>query len=357
MGPSLRIDELHLPPVAAVNATTHEWGLEALPTVRYIRQGQSLAVGNISTVSFIYLMLSFLIVLLVSLPFIDWIKRAIKLEHPYKPPDRVIPTLPPQAFRIRLSKIYPPITRSPFLEKSYAETIPRQPEDKITSQDLRECRELIRAKFALDVDIYNHRDSSHSRDFVEDMKRRSVGALGDIKTMVEEWERRKRGEWSREERKLVREIHRRLKPLLEKEPEFGGDTRRSEESSELSGLGEDESDDEPEETIRTGPPTAGLPTAGPPLTGPLTVAPHPRSPLLSRGTSIANRLQNMLTRTPTNPSGTAIPELPTQTRPSPSRRSSIIKRIQIPFVRTTASNDIEIAELPPQTGPGPYELS
>ncbi|KAI9764969.1 MAG: hypothetical protein M1840_007891 [Geoglossum simile] len=356
--------------VAAVNATTREWRVDPLPPDSYITQGQSTTIGNISTVSFIYMLMSLLIVLLMLWPSIDWIGLVVQQKHPYKPPDKILSTLPPHAFRRRLSQLYPSNIRNPLLLDCFAETVPRPLGEKVTPQDLRECRELIRAKFALDVNIHNHRNAVHSRQPVEEMKRKSVGALGDIKMAVERWVERGKGEWSKEEWKIVKEIHRRLKPLLEKEPEFDGDMRRSEESSEVD---EDETDDEPQyETTRPNPPTAGrptisnpignLPTANPTAVGPFTVSPfvaspYPRPPLPTRSTTITEKLQTIFAKAPTNPDRTEIPELPTSTPFRPPRRGSIMNRFHTVFTRTPMARDgIEFAELPTPPPPGPFEL-
>ncbi|KAH0547913.1 hypothetical protein GP486_008346 [Trichoglossum hirsutum] len=148
---------------------------------------------------------------------------------------------------------------------------------------------------------------------------------------------------------MLKEIHKRLKPLLEKEPEFGGDMRRSEESSELSG--DEDGDESEEDTIRTDPPATDYPATGPPTTGPPTAAPYPRPNRRTSITSITNRLHNIITRTPTNPDGTEVIELPTPTPYSRPRRTSIMKRFRNPFSETPHnSGGIEIAELAPQNG-------
>lgn len=86
--------------------------------------------------------------------------------------------------------------------------------------DLQECRKLIRAKYKLDVSIYNHRDVfAVNRYIVDDMRRKSAGALVDIKETIEGCVDM-RAQWSDDEWKMVEEIWQIIQGLVEN-PEGG----------------------------------------------------------------------------------------------------------------------------------------
>jgi len=112
-------------------------------------------------------------------------------------------------FNRLILEYYPPAP-----QPSYAETVARKPGGAVTSQDLRECRELIRSKYALDTSIYNHRDVHRAnRHIVDDMARRSAGALDDIHRTVIGWTRA-HDQWSPDEWAKVVEIHARIQWLV-----------------------------------------------------------------------------------------------------------------------------------------------
>jgi hypothetical protein len=66
---------------------------------------------------------------------------------------------------------------------------------------------LIRTKFQLDLKAYDLRDArAVDRPIVEDMKRRSEGAMAEIRRITAGWNAARR-QWSAEEWDVVREIH------------------------------------------------------------------------------------------------------------------------------------------------------
>jgi hypothetical protein len=214
------IDIADLSPLDAVNATTGEWGLEPLPSGLYTDDGsnpsddpnlielvQSPTVGSISTVSFIYLIMSILIILIMVRPSIHWIRAVMGSGTHHSSPER--------QFRKQLMRHYPPPPKSPPL-RSYAETVAREPGRTITPQDLRECRELIREKYELDVEKYNLRDVHDlNRPILDDKIKRSAGALVDIKRIVKGWVEAKE-QWSETEWRQVEEINRRIQSLVDR---------------------------------------------------------------------------------------------------------------------------------------------
>jgi len=213
-------------PVGAVNETTADFRVDPLPseltvdgtTVFIYGDGQTMTdtaiiqrvpstmVGSISTVSFIYMLMS-LIIIVIMVPYsLEWIRAVTGQDGGTPPP---APTLTEREFRRQLSPHYP----NPPLP-SYVETVTRTSGATATSQDLWECRQLIRSKYALDLSIYNHRDvAAVGRHRVDDMRRRSAGALIDIQQTVKGWANAK-DKWSEEELEKVEEIHNRIEELV-----------------------------------------------------------------------------------------------------------------------------------------------
>lgn len=216
------IDSSGLSPLDAVKATTGEWGLEPLPSGLYAQNGsansddpnlielvQSPTVGSISTVSFIYLIMSILIILIMLRPSIDWVWAVTGSSTHHSSSE-----LSERQLRKQIMRHYPPPPKSPPL-RSYAETVAREPGRAITSQDLRECRELIRETYALDVEKYNLRDVHDlNRHILDDKIRRSAGALVDIKRIVKGWVEAKE-QWLEAEWRQVEEINRRIQSLVD----------------------------------------------------------------------------------------------------------------------------------------------
>jgi len=62
----------------------------------------------------------------------------------------------------------------------------RSPNQRVTSEELRDLRELIRHRYALDVEIWNLRDAQrHDRNIIHDKIRKSKAALAKIIRVVE----------------------------------------------------------------------------------------------------------------------------------------------------------------------------
>lgn len=111
--------------------------------------------------------------------------------------------LTPRKFEKQLKRPYSVVDQA-LQSLSQAETVYRNAGTE--SRDIRECQELIRAKFGLDIEVYNLRDARRvDRHIVEDKKRRSEGALKDVKKITQGW-RAARNQWSEEEYKLVVQI-------------------------------------------------------------------------------------------------------------------------------------------------------
>lgn len=68
----------------------------------------------------------------------------------------------------------------------------REKRQKITAEELRELRELIRYRYALDVELWSkHRKvKPYSRYVAQDLMRKSDSALVKIRRMVEDWDKR-----------------------------------------------------------------------------------------------------------------------------------------------------------------------
>ncbi|KAF2267876.1 hypothetical protein CC78DRAFT_31450 [Lojkania enalia] len=81
--------------------------------------------------------------------------------------------------------------------------ISRAKGQKITPEEIRELRDLIRHRYALDVEIWSLRDvKTYQRDVVLDRMRKSDAALGKIRTTVMSWDRPEYFQSEREYQKL-----------------------------------------------------------------------------------------------------------------------------------------------------------
>jgi len=165
-------------------------------------------------VSFIYMIMTFVVSLLMAITVIGWIQATVgKRLDKYQ---FFLPTSPDALteaqFNQQLRRYYPPAPKKTPLS-SYAEPVLGHPNGHCTSQGLREFRELIRKKYALDVEVWNSRFAHEANmPIVDDMKRRSRGATFDMLKSAKRW-MDARGEWSIEEWDQVEEINRRIHEL------------------------------------------------------------------------------------------------------------------------------------------------
>jgi hypothetical protein len=233
-----------LSPIGAVNSTTGQWRVDPLPSnltvfnssvpdnitingqlyngsaingTTIIVRFPSTNLGSISMASFIYMVMSLAIIGLMAFPFVQWVKDAtshISSRGQINSSRRLQRSfLSERKFERRLRLAYPNLDQQP--QASYAERVPRKPGGTVTSQDLRECRELIRSKYALDVFIHNSRHvRGQNRDIIDDKRRQSAGALVDIQRTVRGWVEAD-ARWSPEELVMVQMIYDRIQALVQ----------------------------------------------------------------------------------------------------------------------------------------------
>jgi hypothetical protein len=230
------ISHFNLSAIDAINSTTREFRVSYLPSSLYvytgtlanytvidnqvyngsassingttlIRRFPSTTIGTISIASFIYMMISLITIAIMVPPSLSFI-RAITAQDTFRYSPAA--TMTDREFRRLLLPHYPDAP-----PPSYAETVPRKQGADVTPADLQECRKLIRAKYKLDVSIYNHRDVlAVNRYIVDDMRRRSAGASVDIRRTIMGWMDAK-AQWSGEEWKMVVEIWKNIQGLVE----------------------------------------------------------------------------------------------------------------------------------------------
>lgn len=227
--------------VDAINSSTFQWGLHPLPTNltifnssvpnnTYIN-GQlyngsdingttvvvcfpSTTIGNMDTISFIYLIISLTILIIMIYPFV-YLLRALFDPNSSGLPNRLPPVFRQRSavsqrqFGKRLRSLYKRV-----VQRSYIEVVPPGPDDKITAQDLRKCRELIRSRYKLDVKIYNSRNA-FDQNAVNELRRQAAGALADLHQMIQGWVDG-RDRWEPEEWILVDKLHRRIEAIVQK---------------------------------------------------------------------------------------------------------------------------------------------
>ncbi|KAH8676468.1 hypothetical protein BGZ60DRAFT_402680 [Tricladium varicosporioides] len=165
-------------------------------------------IGTVPLTSFIYMIMSILIICGMTFNFVKWTQAATGAPLKYAPVLRP-GLLPERDFEKILEEYYPRDPDTPPTP-AYAETIEHDTKKGISSQDLRECRELIRAKFALDVDVYNLQDVDEMHwSTVEDKVQRSKGAMIDIRKKINAWKTAK-DQWTAVEWAMVEELHYRI---------------------------------------------------------------------------------------------------------------------------------------------------
>ncbi|KAH6719429.1 hypothetical protein BKA61DRAFT_731866 [Leptodontidium sp. MPI-SDFR-AT-0119] len=176
-------------------------------TFKTVTRLSSKSVGSVPLLSFIYLVMSMAIVAVMFRPVSKW---ALGHHHskatPYEPP--LAPTrLTEKQFARQLRAIYRQNGTGVWVS-SETETVDKT--GGTGSRDVRRCAELIRAKFGLDVEVWNLRDVTRANVPVRlEKERQSEGAMMDLKGIVNGWVD-KRGSWSEEEWKIVEEIGERV---------------------------------------------------------------------------------------------------------------------------------------------------
>jgi len=172
------------------------------------------AVGSVPLASFIYIIMSVVIILMLLPSAIKWIQAASGENHRYMP-FVATSTFPEKVFRSQLLRSYPPVPHTKPLD-SYAEEVNRTPSGLVTAEKLRKFRELLRRKYSLDCEIVNLRYVYEAnRHIVEGMKKRSDGAVYDLQRMVKDWVQAKE-QWSEDERALVEKIDKRISSIQPK---------------------------------------------------------------------------------------------------------------------------------------------
>lgn len=234
------VDVSGLSPIDAINSSTFDWGLQSLPTnltifnssvpnntyingqlyngsdingTTVVVRFPSTTVGTISTTAFVYLIISLTILMLMIWPLVVWLRALLDLESStYR--NRLPPvfsqnhSVSERQFGRRLRRLYEQLP-----QRSYVEVVPPGPQDRITPQDLRDCRELIRSRYRLDIMIYNASEV-HDQSVVDEQRRQAAGALADLHQMIQGWVDG-RDRWQPEEWAMVEEIHGRIQRIVQ----------------------------------------------------------------------------------------------------------------------------------------------
>src|ERR1700760_208457 len=103
--------------------------------------------------------------------------------------------------------------RRPAPLPSYAETIPHNPTEGISASEPRECRQLLRELYAMNVFIMN---CTHvfeaNKPLIKEKEERASAALTDLRLKVETWLAIE-GQWTPDEMKTILEIHELIKEM------------------------------------------------------------------------------------------------------------------------------------------------
>jgi hypothetical protein len=108
---------------------------------------------------------------------------------------------------------------------SYAETIPHNPREGIPPSEPRQCRQLLRELYAMNIFIMN---CTHvfeaNKPLIREKEQRAAAALTDLRRKVESWLAAE-GEWSPKELKLIMEIHEQIKEMQPVPVQFNMENR------------------------------------------------------------------------------------------------------------------------------------
>jgi hypothetical protein len=166
------------------------------------------SIGSIQLASFIYLIMSMVIVLAMLPGSVKWIQAASGHYHRFEPTVST-PEYPERIFTGQLMRYYPPLSDTDP-PPSYAEVVNHTPSGSVTPEELRKGRQLLRAKYSLDCQIIGLKHVFESdRHIVEKATRQSQGAYSDLQRMAAGWVNA-RNQWTAEEFRLVTEISNRI---------------------------------------------------------------------------------------------------------------------------------------------------
>ena len=206
-----------------VNAMAKQWGFERLPSnltfvngsledaVNGTINGTTIVeilsttnVGSISLTSFIYIIISCLVFVMMVPGSVRWI-RAARTQHHRFIPSVTRADFPERQFLQQVRRHYPaaPAVRP---VSSYAEAVDHIPSGLVSAEELRKGRALLRAKYALECDVLNYRHVFQANQHIVDKKRRQAdGAQHELGRLVYHW-LQARHQWSAEEWELVVKI-------------------------------------------------------------------------------------------------------------------------------------------------------
>jgi hypothetical protein len=164
-------------------------------------------IGSVSLSSFIYIIMS-CIIIIAMLPNGLLLIRAAS-NHNRVHNSATHPTYTERMFQKDLQRCYPatPLTRP---QPSYPELVDKMINGRISHKDIEWCKTLLRGKYALDCQTLGLRHVYKSnRRIVDGMEARSAGAVQELHGIANTWMSAK-DQWSAEEWELVKQICRRI---------------------------------------------------------------------------------------------------------------------------------------------------
>ncbi|KAF2461820.1 hypothetical protein BDY21DRAFT_329738 [Lineolata rhizophorae] len=215
-----------------LNITTEEWLLPGLPANLVFINGteaegnvinvesqaghlpnssviielvQSDKIGTLDTLDFIYLIMAFIILIVLSPAFYTWCKdTTTRREYSALEVDG---SLDERGFRRKILRLFP---RSQPL--TCDEILPQTAGDDVRPEDLQEFRDLLRTKYCMDVDIWALNDvRAVDKEFVLDKMRKSEATVIELRNQVEKWrDMDSVNQWSGEERAALEAIYNRV---------------------------------------------------------------------------------------------------------------------------------------------------
>jgi hypothetical protein len=165
--------------------------------------------GSISVRSFVYLMISVVVILvLIFLPSCRHVAHLILGNDRRFGTDRTNSRISAHAFDRRLREIYPREPEGNAMP-SYPEQLFHQPGRDVSAGDVRECQSMLRQIYGLKINAFNARDVRRgNQEIVTGWKTQATSGLKDLKEIVDRWGQNTN--WSARERTKVEEIRRRI---------------------------------------------------------------------------------------------------------------------------------------------------
>jgi hypothetical protein len=227
-------------PGTHANSSADEWGFEALPSnvtfvnatmngtivngrlsngsdssimsndTTIVHTLNSNNIGSVSLISFIYIIMSCVIILAMLPSGLLLIRTATKSQGSHG--SATHSTYTERMFKRDLQECYPEAPPK-TLKPSYPELLDEKTNGQNPHIDIEWCKTLLRGKYSLDLQALSLQHvRKEDRRVVESMEARSAGAVQELHVIAEKW-MEARDQWTAEEWVLVQKICQRISAI------------------------------------------------------------------------------------------------------------------------------------------------